>query len=67
MRYYLKEIGSDWNEVLDDYLEQKQTNKKLTWHDWYVATSERRKRITSLFNELEAESQSNNEITRWAN
>ena len=64
MRYYLKEIGADWNEVLDDFLEAKQANKQITWHDWYVEQVERRKRMTKLFDKLQAGCGANNQITR---
>ena len=64
MRYYLKEIGADWNEVLDDYLEAKSRNKQITWHDWYVEQVERRKRMTKLFDKLQAGCGANKQITR---
>ena len=64
IRYTLGEIGSDWNEVLDDYLEAKSRNKQITWHDWYMDRAERRKRITRLFDELQTGCEANNEIIR---
>ena len=39
--YYLGEIEYDhWNDALDDYLEQKKIDKRLTWHNFYIARKE---------------------------
>lgn len=55
MQYYLKDIGDSWNEVLDGYLDQKETNKELTWHDYYIKKSDvnqRKKKIAKILDDL---------------
>ena len=55
MQYYLKDIGDSWNEVLDEYLEQKETNKELTWHDYYIKKSDvkqRKQKIAKILDDL---------------
>jgi hypothetical protein len=61
MRYYLKNIGADWNEVLDEYLDLKETNKELNWHDYYIEKSESKERIIKLFEQIEKELLTNNQ------
>ena len=49
MMYYLGDTGcEDWNQALDDYLDCKQDNPQITWHNFYIA----RKEVVNSFDKI---------------
>ena len=49
MIYYLGDTGcEDWNQALDDFLDCKQDNPQITWHNFYIA----RKEVVNSFDKM---------------
>ena len=49
MMYYLGDTGcEDWNQALDDFLDCKQDNPQITWHNFYIA----RKEVVNSFDKI---------------